>query len=183
VSKDKVISPPSLLSPPAILFHRTTLISALTLDAFYGTPTGVVTLNGAPMTDNVFKKHCFVVKQQDKHWPYLSTRETLTYAAELYAVASKGDIAEIVSEMISKMGLDSCADTRCARLSGGQRRRLSIAVALLKQPTLLFLDEYVSCICRQMSYYSCFFLLRLFHPFPTFCFPLYYFLYLDQQVD
>lgn len=92
-----------------------------------------------PLTDSIFKRHCYVVKQHDKHWPYLTCKETLTYAAELYEVAEKDEISDIVGEIIGKMGLHVCADTRCARLSGGQRRRLSIAIALLKQPTLLFL--------------------------------------------
>ncbi|CAB9505533.1 Putative white-brown complex homolog protein 30 [Seminavis robusta] len=123
---------------------KTTLISSLTLDAHYGTPSGAVTLNGVPLTDNIFKKHCYVVKQHDKHWPYLTARESLLYAADLFEVADKSDIPAIVDDIIHKMGLDICADTRCARLSGGQARRLSIAMALLKQPTLLFLDEPTS---------------------------------------
>jgi ABC-type multidrug transport system ATPase subunit len=117
------------------------LINALTLDAFYGRPIGSVTLNGIPLTDEIFKQHCYVVVQHDKHWPYLTCRETLRYAAELYDVAAPADIDGVVDEIIAKMGLAICRDTRNARLSGGQRRRLSLGVALLKQPTLLFLDE------------------------------------------
>ncbi|CAB9519407.1 Putative white-brown complex homolog protein 30 [Seminavis robusta] len=123
---------------------KTTLISALTLDAFYGKPSGKVTLNGVKLTDSVFKQHCYVMKQHDKHWPYLTCRETLQYAAELYNVSAKKDIPLVVEEIIQKMGLSVCSETRCARLSGGQQRRLSIGVALLKQPTLLFLDEPTS---------------------------------------
>lgn len=83
--------------------------------------------------------------QQDKHFPYLTCRETLLYAAELYHVAPDATAsAQIVDEIIDKMGLRICADTRNARLSGGQARRLSIGIALLKQPTLLFLDEPTS---------------------------------------
>ena len=117
------------------------MISTLTLDAFYGSPSGSVTLNGVRLTDKLFKRHCYVVKQHDKHWAFLSCRETLQYAAELYNVADAGDIPEIVEETIQKMGLAVCADTKCARLSGGQARRLSIGIALLKKPTLLFLGK------------------------------------------
>ena len=76
------------------------------------------------------------MKQHDKHWPYLTCRETLLYAAELYDISEKQGIPEIVEETIKKMGLSGCADTRCARLSGGQKRRLSIGIALLKQVSL-----------------------------------------------
>ena len=48
--------------------------------------------------------------------------------------------------MLAALGLESCADTRAGNelfrgLSGGQRRRLSLAVALTKQPSVIFLDE------------------------------------------
>ena len=67
------------------------------------------------------------------------------YAASLFQVADTyAEMKLIVDETIKKMGLSVCADTRNARLSGGQQRRLSIGVALLKRPTLLFLDEPTS---------------------------------------
>jgi ABC-type multidrug transport system ATPase subunit len=120
---------------------KTVLLDALTLDAFFGKPSGKVTLNGVPITDKIFKEHCYVVVQEDKHWPYLTCRETLRYAAELYDVVVKEDLEAVVDEIIAKMGLTVCGDTRNARLSGGQMRRLSLGIALLKQPTMLFLDE------------------------------------------
>lgn len=93
------------------------------------------------MTDQVFKKHCYVVKQHDKHWPYLTCRETLMYAGELYQIAAThAQISEAVDVILKKMGLTVVADTKCGQLSGGEQRRLSIGMALLKQPTVLFLD-------------------------------------------
>jgi ABC-type multidrug transport system ATPase subunit len=114
------------------------------MDAFFGRSIGSVTLNGISLTEEIFEQHCYVVVQHDEHWPYLSCRETLRYAAELYDVAAPADIDSVVNEIIAKMGLKICRDTRNARLSGGQRRRLSLGIALLKQPTLLFLDEPTS---------------------------------------
>lgn len=112
---------------------KTTLISTLSMDAHFGQAYGRVTLNGVPLTDEIFKSHCYVVKQHDKHWPYLTCRETLLYGASLFRVAATDEEKnDIVDEVIGKMGLTSCKDTRNARLSGGQQRRLSIGVALLK---------------------------------------------------
>eukprot|EP00978_Attheya_sp_CCMP212_P012579 scaffold31452_cov48-Attheya_sp.AAC.2 len=123
---------------------KTTLISALTLDAFGTTPTGTIILNGKTITSDLFKRFCFVVKQQDRHWYYLTCRETMIYAAELYDIAFKSNIPVVVDEIITKMGLDVCKNVKCGRLSGGQKRRLSIAIALLKQPAVIFLDEPTS---------------------------------------
>ena len=112
------------------------MISALTLRALYGTSTGTVTLNGQVMTDAMFQQHCYVVPQHDVHWPYLTCRETLQAAAALYQAPD-----DAVDLILTKMGLATCAETRNTSLSGGQKRRLSIGLALLKKPTVLFLGK------------------------------------------
>lgn len=97
------------------------------------------------MNDKIFKRYCYLVKQSDTNWPYLTARETLVYAAELYNVTTGNDDTRLlVEDVMRKTGLESAADTKCVLLSGGQQRRLSLAVALLKQPAVLFLDEPTS---------------------------------------
>jgi ABC-type multidrug transport system ATPase subunit len=100
------------------------------------------------MTKESFMKRCYYMPQFDSHWAYLSPREILAYAAELSPDATH-TAAERVLSVLKTTGLESCADTRVgnqftAGLSGGQKRRLSLALALLAKPLVLFMDEPTS---------------------------------------
>jgi ABC-2 type transport system ATP-binding protein len=76
-----------------------------------------------------------IVLQQCRMRPELTVRETL----ELYAGYYRD--ARSVEETIDHVGLGEKVDERTGRLSGGQQRRLDVAVALIGDPELLFLDE------------------------------------------
>lgn len=68
----------------------------------------------------------------------LTVRENLELIADLYDLDRK---EERIARAIGTFGLEEKEKTRCKKLSGGQQRRLSIALALLTDPKVLFLDE------------------------------------------
>ena len=70
----------------------------------------------------------------------LSVRENLALSAGLWGVP-KGKIAASVADVLSRLGLEEVAEDRAGTLSGGWQRRLSIAMALVTDPHVLFLDE------------------------------------------
>jgi ABC-2 type transport system ATP-binding protein len=76
-----------------------------------------------------------IVLQECRMQPQLTVREALELYAGYYARPRP------VTETIELVGLAAKADERAARLSGGQQRRLDVALALIGDPELLFLDE------------------------------------------
>eukprot|EP00762_Andalucia_godoyi_P008160 ANDGO_07412.mRNA.1 ABC transporter G family member 22 len=88
------------------------------------------------------------IQQQDVLLATASTRETLEYAAKL-SNFKEPEISERVSSVLRDLGLSSCAEVKAGGpmirgLSGGQRRRLSIGIALIKGADVLLLDEITS---------------------------------------
>lgn len=116
---------------------------------------GNIYYNGQPNLSHV--THAFVL-QQDILEPNLTCRETLKYAADLrLSDASKEYRYNIVEEIILELGLKECADTMVGDssrrgLSGGEKRRLSMGIQLLANPSVLFLDEPTTGLDASSAY-------------------------------
>lgn len=106
---------------------------------------GTTTFNGMGGVHSIRSAY---VMQQDVLLPTLTVRETLRYAADLRLPppTTEEERRKVVEEVILELGLKECADTRIGSTqhkgcSGGEKRRTSIGVQLLSNPSVLFLDE------------------------------------------
>jgi ABC-type multidrug transport system ATPase subunit len=102
--------------------------------------SGNVTFNGSALRSVV--KSAYVM-QQDVLIPSLTVRETLQYSADLRLreASTKEERRKIVEEVILELSLKEAADTRVMYCSGGEKRRTSLAIQLLSNPSVLWLDE------------------------------------------
>ena len=87
-----------------------------------------------------------LVPQDDVLHPQLTVRRALRYAARLRfpADAAEADRERRIDEVLGELNLTEQAGQRIDTLSGGQRKRTSVALELLTKPSLLFLDEPTS---------------------------------------
>ncbi|KAB5520432.1 hypothetical protein DKX38_024751 [Salix brachista] len=119
--------------------------------------TGSVLFNGKKRRQDAGAAY---VTQEDVLLGTLTVRETITYSANLRLpdTMTKEEIDDVVEGTISEMGLQDCADRMVGNwhlrgISGGEKKRLSIAIEILTRPHLLFLDEPTSGLDSASSFF------------------------------
>lgn len=104
--------------------------------------SGDALLNGKSIIDNTaaVKSIIAVSPQETAVAPGLSVRENLELMCGAHGIAKEKHKAKI-EEITEMLGLDTVIGKKAGKLSGGWQRRLSIAMALISEPEVLFLDE------------------------------------------
>ncbi|KAL3828210.1 hypothetical protein ACJIZ3_017012 [Penstemon smallii] len=126
------------------------------LDSLTGRLAGNVVMTGNVLLNGNKRKRLHYgvvayVTQEDIFLGTLTVKETIAYSAmlRLPSNTTKYEINQTVENTIIEMGLEDCADRVIGNwhlrgISGGEKKRLSIALEIITQPRLLFLDEPTS---------------------------------------
>ncbi|WP_371530460.1 FHA domain-containing protein [Streptomyces sp. NBC_01283] len=125
---------------------KSTLLNALT--GLRPADDGTVLYDGRDLYRDYaeLRQRIGLVPQDDILHAQLTVRRALGYAAELRFPqdTEKAERRARVDEVIRELGLEQRVDQPIHSLSGGQRKRVSVALELLTKPSLLFLDEPTS---------------------------------------
>jgi ABC-2 type transport system ATP-binding protein len=115
---------------------KTTLISAVC--NLLRVTAGEILVFGEPHSSLSARAQIGLAEQDINLDRFLTVRETLVYHGGYFGM---DDLESRADEMIEAFGLEPKRDVRAPRLSGGQRRRLLLARALMHRPRLVILDE------------------------------------------
>ncbi|XP_045825395.1 ABC transporter G family member 15-like [Trifolium pratense] len=134
------------------------------LDALAGRLSGNVIMSGKVLLNGKKRRLDYggvaYVTQEDILLGTLTVKETISYSANLRLPSSmtKEEVNDIVEGTIMEMGLQDCANRLIGNwhlrgISGGEKKRLSIALEILTRPSLLFLDEPTSGLDSASAYF------------------------------
>ncbi|XP_058817829.1 ATP-binding cassette sub-family G member 1 isoform X2 [Topomyia yanbarensis] len=107
---------------------------------------GIIKLNGEPLEGSKLRNEVSYTEQEVSLWRNLTVEESLRYAAEFQQSRSWAKLSKknIALDQIRSLGLEKCCSTLVRNLSGGEYKRLAMAIDLLANPKVMLLDEPTS---------------------------------------
>eukprot|EP00924_Labyrinthula_sp_SR-Ha-C_P013192 augustus_masked-scaffold_12-processed-gene-12.80-mRNA-1 protein AED:0.23 eAED:0.23 QI:0/-1/0/1/-1/1/1/0/1211 len=151
---------------------KSSLLDVLSNLRTTGSYTGEHLINGVPsylrrsrFLNQYLRNNMSYVKQQDVLFDNLTVRESLTHSAwlTLPQSLSANDKRQRVHVVSGFLGLESVMDTKIGKISGGQKRRVSVGTQLLSLPSVLFLDEPTTGLDATNALVLCDLLYKLAH--------------------
>lgn len=139
---------------------KSTLLNILTGYKISGME-GSITINGEERNLKTFKKlSCYIMQDNQLH-ANLTVEEAMAVATnlKLEKAISKSDKQDVITEILETLGLQEHRKTMTSNLSGGQKKRLSIALELVNNPPIMFFDEPTSGL-DSSSCFQCISLLK-----------------------
>ena len=121
---------------------KTTLISIL--NGLTGFDEGEVSVFGLPLLGNLtgIRKRCALVPQSLAFYDNLTVMENLTFFGGIQNIQA-APLKKSIAYAVETNRLGAMLNQKAATLSGGQKRRLNIAIGLLNDPDILFFDDQV----------------------------------------
>ncbi|EGI67878.1 ATP-binding cassette sub-family G member 1 [Acromyrmex echinatior] len=106
--------------------------------------TGRIMINGQKRNMSQFRKLSAYIMQDDNLQPFLTVQEAMFIAADLKLDLNHHQKSQKIDKILIAMGLDESRYMITGVLSGGQRKRLGIALELINNPPVMFFDEPTS---------------------------------------
>ena len=119
---------------------KTTLLSLLT--GLRQCDSGNILYNGKNIQTHTKQCQSEIawVPQEYAFYPVMTITENLRFFGQTLGIKGQA-LKERIDEVIRLTGLENAIGKRCETFSGGMKRRLNVAIGLLKKPNYLFLDE------------------------------------------
>lgn len=131
---------------------KSTLLNVLAhkIHSNTGKVTGMICFDGKQIPHaNELKKYSSYLRQEDIFHVNLTPRQVLSFSLSMTSNESTAIKNKKINETLRQLNLEKCADSRIGNfeskgISGGEKRRLSMAIEFINDPSIVFLDEPTS---------------------------------------